>query len=93
MTWKTPQLKNLAKALSLLDNEKDVINFLRDLCTLEELAEISNRWEAVQMINNNQTYREIASKTGMSTATITRIAKWLKHGEGGYEKALKKSAK
>ncbi|MFZ2189413.1 MAG: YerC/YecD family TrpR-related protein [Candidatus Magasanikiibacteriota bacterium] len=93
LTWKTPQLKNLSKALATLDNEKDIANFLRDLCTLEELTEISHRWEAVQMINNKKTYREIAAKTGMSTATVTRIARWLKHGEGGYKKTLEKLAK
>ncbi|HBU07418.1 MAG TPA: hypothetical protein DEB09_05040 [Candidatus Magasanikbacteria bacterium] len=92
-TWKTPQLKSLSQAIALLDNEKDVTNFLRDLCTLEELTEISHRWEAVKMISNKKTYRDIATKTGMSTATITRIARWLKHGEGGYKKTLEKLAK
>jgi TrpR-related protein YerC/YecD len=90
MTWKTSKLKKLARALLLVREEKDMINFLRDLCTLEELAELSNRWQAVQMLDKGTSYREIAKKTGMSTTTITRIAHWLKHGEGGYKKSLKK---
>ena len=65
-------------------------NFLRDLCTLEELAELSNRWQAAEMLNKGVSYREVANKTGMSTTTVTRIAHWIKHGEGGYEKVLKK---
>lgn len=93
MTWKTPRLKKLAEALLTLKNEKEMINFLRDLCTLEELEEFSKRWEVVKMLEAGKSYREIAQKTGMSTTTITRIAHWLEHGEGGYKIALKKLVK
>lgn len=93
MTWKTPQLKKLSEALLTLDTEKEMLNFLRDLCTLEELNELSKRWEAVKMIEAEKSYREIAQKTGMSTTTVTRIAHWLEHGEDGYKVALKKLAK
>ncbi len=90
MTWRTPKLKNLAKTFTKFKNQTDLENFLRDLCTIDELEELSNRWEAVQMLNKNLPYREISKKTGLSTTTITRIAYWLEHGEGGYQKALKK---
>ena len=72
-----------------LKNENDLLNFLRDLCTLEELDELSHRWETVELLDEGMSYREIAEKTGLSTTTITRIAHWLQHGEGGYQKALK----
>ncbi len=88
--WKTPKLKKLAKALASIKTESEMTNFLRDLCTLEELVEISNRWEAAELLNKGLPYREVASKTGMSTTTVTRIAHWIKHGEGGYKKILKK---
>ncbi len=87
-TWKTPQLKKLAKTFLNFKTEAELLSFLRDLCTLEELDEMSSRWEAVQMLNKKIPYREIAEKTGLSTTTITRIAHWLNHGEGGYQKAL-----
>ncbi len=88
MNWKNHKLKNLAKAFSSLKNAHEISNFLRDLCTLEELEEMSNRWEVVEMLNQNLSYREISEKTGMSTTTVTRIAFWLNHGEGGYKTAL-----
>ena len=65
-----------------------MLNFLRDLCTLEELEELSARWEAAQLIAKKMPYREVAEKTGLSTTTVTRIAHWLHHGEGGYATAL-----
>ncbi len=86
--WKTPKLKKLAKIFLSLKTEKDVLSFLRDIATLEELEELSSRWEVVQLLDKGVSYREISTKTGVSTTTITRIAHWLKHGEGGYEKAL-----
>jgi TrpR-related protein YerC/YecD len=89
MTWRTKKLKLLATALLSLKTEKDMLNFLRDVHTLEELEEIANRWAIVQLLEKGIPYREIAKKTGVSTTTVTRIAHWLHHGEGGYEKALR----
>jgi TrpR-related protein YerC/YecD len=88
-SWKTTKLKKLAKIFLQFKEEKELLNFLRDLCTLEELDEMSKRWEAVELIDKKVSYREIAEKTGLSTTTVTRIAHWLNHGEGGYQKALK----
>ncbi len=88
-TWKTPKLKRLARVLAQTDEEAVMLQFLRDLCTLEELRELSSRWEVVELLNKKIPYREIAEKTGVSTATITRIAQFLHHGEGGYKKVLK----
>lgn len=91
--WKTLQLKALARAFLLLKNEVETLAFLRDLCTLEELAELSSRWEVARLLAAGHNYRAIAQKTGVSTTTITRIAHWLEHGEGGYRAALKSTKK
>ncbi len=86
--WKTPKLKALAATLLDVKDEKEMLNFLRDLCTLEELEEISNRWHIVKLLEQSMPYREIAKKTGVSTTTVTRIAHWYKHSEGGYKAAM-----
>jgi TrpR-related protein YerC/YecD len=92
-SWKTPKLKHLAKALLSLKTEGGMLDFLRDVATLEELESLSSRWDVVLELNKGTSYRDIAKKTGVSTATITRISHWLKHGEGGYRSALKKIKK
>lgn len=89
--WRTKKLKNLAQAITTIKDHKDMEAFLRDLCTLEELDELSSRWEVVLMLNNGKSYREIAKQVGVSTTTVTRIAHWLKHGEGGYHSVLLKN--
>ena len=87
-TWKTPKLKRLAHALQSLHQEDDLLNFLRDLCTLEELNELGSRWQAAELLAKGLSYRDVAAKTGLSTTTVSRIAHWLHHGEGGYRAAL-----
>jgi len=93
MNWKNQKLKNLARAFSILKTPHDIANFLRDLCTLDELKDMSERWEAVLLLAQGKTYREVAKETGLSTTTITRIAYWLEHGEDGYKTALEKLRK
>lgn len=88
--WKTPKLKKLTQTIRSFRDDDALLNFLRDLCTLEELAELSSRWQAVQLLQKGKTYRAIAKETGLSTTTVTRIAHWLHHGEGGYREALQR---
>jgi len=88
--WRTKETKKLFNAILRLKNEAETAKFFRDLCTLEELSEMSKRWLAVQMLANGRSYRQIAEKTGLSTTTVTRIAHWLNHGEGGYRLVLKR---
>jgi TrpR-related protein YerC/YecD len=49
---------------------------------------MAQRWAVVRRLDAGQHYAEISRETGASTATITRIASWLHHGEGGYQAAL-----
>ena len=88
--WKNAKLKQFAKALLALKTEEEMLCFLRDAATLEELDALSGRWSVVLELERGTSYRDIAKKTGISTATITRIAHWLNHGEGGYKAALKR---
>jgi len=88
--WNSKRFKNLIRAILSLKNERDMASFLRDLCTLEELEEMSNRWEAAQLLAKGLSYREVAREVEISTSTVTRIAQWLEEGEGGYQKALGK---
>lgn len=86
--WKTKKLQAVAQALLLLKTEEEILSFLRDIATQEELRELANRWEVAQQLEAGKSYREIGQKMKVSTATITRIAYWLHHGEGGYRVAL-----
>ena len=88
--WRNKQSRALFGAILKLKTEKEVAAFLRDLCTIEELEEMAKRFWAVRMLQRGRSYREIAQKTGLSTTTVTRVAHWLNHGEGGYQLILKR---
>ena len=88
--WKTNTLKALAQVLMSIETEKEMLAFLRDIATVEELEDLSTRWHAAQLIHKGVPYRDIAKQTGLSTTTVTRIAFWVNHGEGGYRALLEK---
>ena len=86
--WKTPDSEALVDALLRLETRDEAERFLRDLCTLTEIREMSQRWAVARLLDGGMHYAQISRETGASTATITRIASWLRHGEGGYRAAL-----
>ncbi len=87
-TWRTDDVTALLEAIVRLEDVEDASAFLRDLCTLGELRDIAQRWAVVRQLDDGLHYGEISRRTGASTATITRIASWLHHGEGGYRAML-----
>ena len=79
------------KVIPFDKSKRSVKELVEDLQgEVEELEELSSRWQVVELLNKDMPYRKISQKTGVSTTTITRIAHWLNHGEGGYEAALEK---
>jgi TrpR-related protein YerC/YecD len=88
--WKTDDVEALFNAIRSLETLDETERFFRDLCTLNELRDIAQRWAVVRMLDAGMHYAEISRTTGASTATITRIASWLNHGEGGYRAMLDK---
>ena len=83
-----PGLDALADALLTLRTRDEARRFLRDLCTLGELQAVAHRWQIVRLLAEGRPYLEIAERVHTSTATVTRVAQWLRHGAGGYELAL-----
>ncbi len=90
--WLTDETRELLTAIVSLEDVDDAADFLRDLCTLGELRDLTQRWAVVRLLDAGLHYGEISRRTGASTATITRIASWLHHGEGGYRRMLDRLA-
>lgn len=90
--WRTPDAEALFGAILALDTRDEAERFFRDLCTLNELRDMAQRWAVVRLLDAGKHYAEISRETGASTATITRIASWLNHGEGGYREMLARLA-
>lgn len=86
--WRNEATANLFDAIVTLTDREEAAAFFRDLCTYRELEEMSARWAVVLLLDQGIPYREIHDRTGVSTATITRINTWLHHGAGGYRAML-----
>jgi TrpR-related protein YerC/YecD len=83
-----PATAELADAFLSLRDRDEMLRFLRDLCTLQELEALGHRWQIVNLLERHVPYVEIAERVGASTTTVTRVAQWLRHGAGGYRVAL-----
>ena len=81
-------LDDLARALLTMQTPEEAKRFLRDLCTLPELEALTHRWQIARLVDRGVPYLEIAQRVPTSTATVTRVAQWVRHGSGGYRLAL-----
>ena len=82
---KTEAVDALFQAILSLETKEECYSFFDDLCTVNELLSLSQRFEVATMLRDKKTYLEIAEKTGASTATISRVNRSLNYGSDGYE--------
>ena len=85
---KKSETNALCKAFASLKTVEECYKFLDDLCTLSEVTEMGKRLSAARMLREGITYNEIAVRTGLSTATITRVNRALRYGSDGYHMVL-----
>jgi TrpR-related protein YerC/YecD len=86
--FKRPDIDELFKAVLLLEDEEDCYRFFEDICTINEIHAIAQRWQVAKLLADKKTYSEIEEITKASTATISRINKCLVYGAEGYQRIL-----
>lgn len=84
-TVHTEAVEDLFKAILTLESEEECYKFFEDVCTVNELLSIAQRFAVARMLKEKYTYLEVAEKTGASTATISRVNRSLNYGQDGYE--------
>ncbi len=87
---KTEAVDQLFDAIMTLKDRNECYAFFEDLCTVNELLSLSQRFEVASMLKDHRTYLDIAEKTGASTATISRVNRSLNYGNDGYELVFKR---
>ena len=88
-----PMLKELYTELLKLETEEEAEKFLDDLCTIKELEAMCQRLKAAKMLLNGKTYNEIVEETEISSATLARVSKCVRYGDGGYKTIIEKEKK
>ena len=89
----TEAVKHLFEAVLQLENVEECYQFFEDVCTINELLSLSQRFEVAKMLTENKTYLEIAEQTGASTATISRVNRSLNYGNDGYQMVFSRMEK
>ena len=82
--------RELYQTLVKLENVEEAEKFLDDLCTIKELEAMSQRLRAAKMLLDGKTYNEIVEETEISSATLARVSKCVRYGDGGYKTVIEK---
>ncbi len=90
---RTPAADDLCDAILSLQNRDECYRFFEDVCTVNELTSLSQRFAVARMLTQKKTYLEIAQETGASTATISRVNRALTYGSDGYSMVLERIGK
>lgn len=86
----SPHLTELFAAIVSLETVDECRRFFEDLCTPAELRSMADRWRVAKLVDEGVPYRTIYEKTGVSTATVTRVARAVAYGAQGYQRALER---
>lgn len=85
-------LQDFYKAILSLKTEEECAKFFDDVCTVQEVEVISQRFEVAKLLYEGKNYNDINKLTGASTATICRVSKCLTYGDGGYKTVIERVA-
>lgn len=87
---RTEEVDHLFDGILCLKTKEECYHFFEDLCTVNELLSLSQRFEVAKMLMDKRTYLDISEKTGASTATISRVNRSLNYGNDGYDMVFKR---
>lgn len=90
---RTTEVDHLFDAILTLENKEECYTFFEDVCTINEILSLSQRFEVAHMLRQKKTYLDIAEKTGASTATISRVNRSLNYGNDGYDMVFERMRK
>lgn len=80
-----PEVDQFLEAVLTLETKDECYAFFEDICTVNELLAIAQRYAVAKMLREKKTYLDISEATGASTATISRVNRSLNFGNDGYD--------
>ena len=87
---RTEAVDHLFDAILCLENKEECYTFFEDVCTINEIQSLAQRFEVARLLREKKTYLEIAERTGASTATISRVNRSLNYGNDGYDMVFRR---
>ena len=86
--FNTPTFERLFAAFLQLKTEEECRQFLEDVCTIKEVQDMAQRFEAAIRLDKGEGYQAVSDQVGISTATISRVSRCLNYGAGGYRQVI-----
>ena len=90
--WKDRLTDQLCGAFLSLETQEEAYSLLEDIATIGEIRAFAQRLEVARLLSEGYTYPQIAQQTGASTATISRVKKFLEYGADGYKLVLDRTS-
>ena len=87
---KKKDYKELYEEILKLETIEECEKFFDDLCTINELDAMLQRIKAAKMLLEDKTFQEVTKETKISSATLARVSKCIKYGDGGYKDIIEK---
>lgn len=87
---RSADVEQLFRAILTLKSEEECFQFFEDLCTVNEIHSLAQRFAVARMLRDGATYHAIEELTGASTATISRVKRCLHYGADGYRLILER---
>ena len=93
MNYHSESTDRLFKTILDLESLEECYRFFEDLCTIKEIQDMAQRYDAANLLYDGVSYQKIAEQVSISSATISRVNRCLNYGEGGYRSAIEKMKK
>src|SRR5690554_2752055 len=90
---KDEETDHLFRGILQLRNIEECYMFFEDVCTITELKALAQRFAVAHMLKKGKTYSEIVEVTSASSATISRVNRFIKYGADGYNIVLERLEK
>ena len=84
---------NFFNAVLSLQNVEECQAFFKDVCTIKELQDLTQRLQVAVLLDRGKNYQEISKQTSVSSATISRVNRCLVYGDGGYRTVIDRMKK
>ncbi len=82
------EVTELYQTVIKLNSVDDCEKFFSDLCTYNELNSMAQRLKAAKLLLEGKTYEQVIKETDISSATLSRVSRAIKLGNG-YKKFAK----
>lgn len=88
--WKDELTDQLCDAIASIKDRDEAYRFIEDVATFSEIKALAQRLQVANLLLNGMSYPQIVQSTGASTATISRVKKFVEYGADGYKEVLEK---